>query len=71
MLKNELSYDRNGKWIVSKYKIRNNKTENMQSSPLYIPSLLNNRTVKLLTIYSTLHIYLCNIFVEKEKYHEL
>ena len=46
-------------------------TENMQSSPLYTPSLLNNRTMKLLTIYSTLHISLHNIFIEKEKYHEL
>ena len=46
-------------------------TENMQGSPLCTPSLLNNRTMKLLAIYSTLHICLHNIFVEKEKYHEL
>ena len=26
--------------------------------------------MKLLTIYITLHIPLCNIFVKKEKYHE-
>ena len=43
----------------------------MQGDPLYILSLLNNRAMKLLTIYSTLHISLLNIFVEKEKYHEL
>ena len=43
----------------------------MQGGPLYIPSLPNNRTIKLLTIYSTLCISLCNIFVENEKYHEL
>ena len=38
----------------------------MQGSPLYIPSLLNNRTMKLLVIYSILLISLCKIFVEKE-----
>ena len=43
----------------------------MQGSPLYIPSLLNNRTVKLLTIYSILCMSLHNIFLEKEKYNEL
>ena len=43
----------------------------MQGGPLYIPSLPNIRTMKLLTIYSTLHISLCNIFIEKEKYHKL
>ena len=32
--------------------------------------MLNNRSVKLLTIYITLPIPLCNIFVKKEKYHE-
>ena len=45
--------------------------ENAQRSPLYTPSLLNNRTMKLLAIYSTLYISLHNIFVEKEKYHKL
>ena len=38
----------------------------MQGGPLHIPSLLNNRTMKLFTIYSTLHISLHNIFIEKE-----
>ena len=46
-------------------------TESMQDGPLYIPFFLKNRTMKLLIIYSTLHISLYNIFVEKEKYHEL
>ena len=46
-------------------------TENAQSSPLYILFLLNNRAMKLHAIYNTLHISLHNIFVEKEKYHEL
>ena len=32
--------------------------------------MLNNRSVKLLTIYIALHIPLCNIFVKKEKYHK-
>ena len=36
----------------------------------YIPSLPNNRIVKLFAIYSVLHISLHNIFVKKEKYHE-
>ena len=38
----------------------------MQGDPLYIPSLLNKRTMKLLTIYSILHISLCDIFAEKK-----
>ena len=46
-------------------------TENMQGGPLYTPSLLNNRTMKLLAIYSTLPISLHNIFTEKEEKHEL
>ena len=46
-------------------------TESAQGGPLYIPSLLNNRTMKLLTIYSTLCISLHNIFIKKEKYYEL
>ena len=46
-------------------------TESVQDSPLYVPSLPNIRTMKLLTIYSTLHISLHNIFIEKEKYHKL
>ena len=46
-------------------------SENVQGNPLYIPSLLNNLTMKLLVIYSILHISLHNIFVEKEKYHKL
>ena len=37
---------------------------------LYISSILNNGSVKLLTINITLWIPLCNIFVKKEKYHE-
>ena len=45
--------------------------KNAQGGLLYIPPLLNNRAVKLLTIYSTLHIPLCNIFIKKEKYHKL
>ena len=45
--------------------------KSMQGNPLYIPSLPNIRTMTLLTIYSTLHISLHNIFVEKEKYHKL
>ena len=32
--------------------------------------MLNNRSVKLLTIYITLCIPLHNIFVKKEKYHK-
>ena len=32
--------------------------------------MLNNRSVKLLTIYIALHIPLCNIFIKKEKYQE-
>ena len=47
------------------------QTENMEGGLLYIPSLLNNRTMKLLTIYNTLCIPLHNIFIKKEKYHEL
>ena len=43
----------------------------MQGGPLYIPSLLNNRAVKLLTIYNTLCIPLHDIVIKKEKYHEL
>ena len=42
----------------------------MHSGLLYISSMLNNRLVKLLTIYIALHIPLGNIFVKKAKYHE-
>ena len=42
-----------------------------RQSFLYVPSLLNNRAVKLLAIYNTLCIPLHNIFIKKEKYHEL
>ena len=45
-------------------------TENAQGSLLYILPLPNNRVLKLSAIYSILHISLCNIFVEKEKYNE-
>ena len=51
--------------------LRVNHCVNVQGGLLYIPSLLNNRTMKLLTIYNTLHIPICNIFVKKEKYHEI
>ena len=70
MHKNKISDIVKNYQIVSKYEIISN-TENAQGSPLYTPSLLNNRTMKLLAIYSTLHIFLHNIFIEKEKYHEL
>ena len=43
----------------------------MQGGLIYISPMPNNRLVKLLTIYITLCIPLCNIFVKKEKYHEL
>ena len=33
--------------------------------------MLNNRLVKLLTIYITLCIPLHNIFIKKEKYHKV
>ena len=42
----------------------------MQGGLLNILSILNNRSVKLLTIYITLCIALCKIVVKKEKYHE-
>ena len=42
----------------------------MQGGLLYISSMLNNMSVRLLTIYITLCIPLHNIFVNKEKYHE-
>ena len=45
--------------------------ENVKGILLYIPSLPNNRTMKLFIIYSTLPISLCNIFIDKEKYHEI
>ena len=41
-----------------------------QGALIYISPMLNNRSVKLLTIYITLHIPLHNIFIKKEKYHE-
>ena len=50
--------------VVSSLHISIYKNESMQGSPLYTASLPNN--MKLLTIYSTLHISLCNIFMEKE-----
>ena len=46
-------------------------TENAQGGLLYTPSLVDNRTMKLLTIYNTLCIPLHNIFVKEGKYHEL
>ena len=45
-------------------------TLSMQGGLIYILPMLNNRSVKLLTIYITLHTPLHNIFVKKEKYHE-
>ena len=33
--------------------------------------MLNNRSVKLFTIYFALHIPLHNIFIRKEKYHKI
>ena len=62
-------YIYNNNTDTTTYNASNHK--NVPGSPLYIPSLPNIRTMKLLTLYSTLHISLCNIFVEKEKYHEL
>ena len=56
--------------ITDEYEVRDN-TESGQGGPLYIPSLLKNRTMKLFAIYSTLCISLHNIFIKKEKYHEL
>ena len=37
---------------------------------MYILPMLNNRSVKLLTIYIALHIPLHNIFIKEEKYHK-
>ena len=42
----------------------------MQVKPLYISLMVINRYVKLFSIYNALHIFLNNIFIEKEKYHE-
>ena len=42
----------------------------MQGGLIYILPMLNNRSVKLLTIYIALHIPLSNIFIRKEKYHK-
>ena len=42
----------------------------MQGDLIYSLPMLNNRSVKLLTIYITLHIPLCNISIKKEKYQE-
>ena len=60
-------------YISSKFynETKLNLSQNTQGGLLYTPSLLNNRAVKLLTIYNTLCIPLCNIFIKKEKYHEL
>ena len=41
----------------------------MQGGLIYISPMLNNRSMKLLTIYIALYIPLHNIFVRKEKYH--
>ena len=35
------------------------------------PSLAYFQTMKLVSIYTPLYIFLCNIFVEKGKYHRL
>ena len=45
-------------------------TLSMQGGLTCISPMLNNRAVKLLTIYIALHAPLCKIFVKKEKYHE-
>ena len=45
-------------------------TLSMQGGLICILPMLNNRSIKLLTFYITLHTPLCNIFVKKEKYHE-
>ena len=42
----------------------------MHGDLIYILPMLNNRSVKLLTIYIALHIPLHNIFIKMEKYHE-
>ena len=42
----------------------------MQGALVYILAMLNNRSVKLLTVYIALNTPLHNIFIKKEKYHE-
>ena len=46
------------------------KSLSPQGDLIYIWSMLNYRSVKLLTIYIALHKPLCNIFLKKEKYHK-
>ena len=63
-----LNFDKNSCVLMNK--LLQTQTLSMQSGLIYILPMLNNRPVKLLTIYITLHTPLCNIFVKKEKYHE-
>ena len=43
---------------------------NAQVKSLYISLMVINRSMKLFSIYNALHIFLNNIFLEKEKYYE-